>query len=104
MSYNISELVERITDAFPDRLAVVTPDRRISYRDLDEEANRLAHPLRERGFGANDHIALHLRSSVEYLVGMLAAFKIRAVPLNINYRYVRRELADLYHRMDIGAT
>jgi acyl-CoA synthetase (AMP-forming)/AMP-acid ligase II len=104
MSYNISELVERITDAFPDRLAVVTPDRRISYRDLDEEANRLAHHLRERGFGANDHIALHLRSSVEYLVGMLAAFKIRAVPLNINYRYVRRELADLYHRMDIGAT
>ena len=104
MSYNISELVERITDAFPDRLAIVTPERRISYRALDEEANRLAHHLREMGFGAGDHVALHLRSSVEYLVGMLATFKIRAVPFNINYRYVRRELADVYSRMDIGAT
>ncbi len=86
MSYNLSELVERITDAFPDRLAIVTPERRVTYQDLEAEANRLAHHLREAGFGTGDHVALHLRSSVEYLVGMLASFKIRAVPININYR------------------
>ena len=104
MSYNLSELIERITDGYPDRDAVVTPAARLSYAELDACANRLAHHLREQGIGADDNIGLHLRNGSEYLIGMLAAFKVRAVPVNINFRYVQRELADLYARMDIVAT
>ena len=104
MSYNLSELIERITDGYPDRDAVITPTERLSYAQLDARANQLAHYLRRQGIGADDNIGLHLRNGTEYLIGMLAAFKIRAVPVNINFRYVQRELADLYARMDIVAT
>jgi acyl-CoA synthetase (AMP-forming)/AMP-acid ligase II len=104
MSYNLSELIERITDSYPDRDAVVTPSERLSYAELDARANQLAHYLRSLGIGEDDNVGLHLRNGSEYLVGMLAAFKLRAVPVNINFRYVQRELADLYARMDIVAT
>jgi acyl-CoA synthetase (AMP-forming)/AMP-acid ligase II len=104
MSYNLSELIERITDGYPDRDAVVTPSERLTYADLDARANQLAHHLRARGIGEDDNIGLQLRNGSEYLIGMLAAFKIRAVPVNINFRYVQRELADLYARMDVVAT
>ena len=104
MSYNLSELIERITDGYPDRDAIVTPSERLTYADLDARANQLAHFLSQRGICPDDNVGLHLRNGTEYLIGMLAAFKIRAVPVNINFRYVQRELADLYARMDIRAT
>ena len=46
-----------------------------------------------RGVGAGDHVGLYLYNGHEFLEAMLAAFKLRAVPININYRYVEDELA-----------
>ena len=96
MSYNLSALFERVADAVPSRMAVISPLRRSTYAQLDERASRLANHLRASGIGAGDHIGLHLRNGTEYLEAMLAAFKVRAVPININYRYVASELASLY--------
>ena len=67
-------------------------DRRLTYGELDERANRLAHVLPARGVGPGDRVGLQLVNGSEYLEGMLAAFKIRAVPINVNYRYVEGEL------------
>ena len=47
---------------------------------------------RSHGIGPGDHVALYLYNGTEYLEGMLAAFKLRAVPINVNYRYVEEEL------------
>jgi acyl-CoA synthetase (AMP-forming)/AMP-acid ligase II len=103
MSYNLSELFERVVDAVPDRVAVIEHDRQATYAELDERANRLANHLAARGIGPGDHVGLQMVNTAEYLEGMLAAFKLRAVPVNVNYRYVERELEYLYDNADLVA-
>jgi len=103
VSYNLSELFERIADAVHDREAVVSPASRCSYAQLDTRATRLAHAFADRGIGRGDHIGLQLQNGVEYLEAMLAAYKLRAVPVNVNCRYVERELAYLYDDADLAA-
>ena len=101
--FNLADLFEIVVDAAPDREAVVSPARRLTFRELDERANRLAHVLSGLGIGAGDHVGLQLLNGSEYLEGMLAAFKLSAVPVNINFRYVEAELRHLYDDADLIA-
>lgn len=94
--FNLADLFESIVDAVPDRPAVVTGAHRLTYADLDGRANRLAHRLAAGGVDPGDSVGLQLVNGSEYLEGMLACFKLRAVPININYRYVDAELRYLY--------
>jgi 3-oxocholest-4-en-26-oate---CoA ligase len=103
VSYNLAELFERIADAVPEREALVTPVVRCTYAELDARASRFAHALAERGVGRGDHVGLQLRNGAEYLEAMLAAYKLSAVPVNVNYRYVESELAYLYDDADLAA-
>jgi len=102
-TYNLADLFESVVDAVGERVAVVDGGRRLTYTELDGRANRLAHHLEANGVGSGDHVGLHLRNGTEYLEAMLAAFKLRAVPVNINYRYVARELEHLYASMSLIA-
>ncbi|MER5623834.1 acyl-CoA synthetase [Streptosporangium sp. NPDC002544] len=103
MEFNHADLFEGIVDAVGDRTAAICGDDRRTYAELDAEANRLAHYLLDRGVSAGQHVGIHLYNGIEYLVGMLAALKIRAVPINVNYRYVEAELLYLYQDSDIVA-
>ncbi|MFE7117501.1 acyl-CoA synthetase [Streptomyces sp. NPDC057654] len=110
MEYNLADLFESIVDAVPDREALVFADhpgtgaeRRLTYAQLDAAANRLGHHLAERGVRPGDHVGLHLYNGVEYLQTLWACLKIRAVPVNVNYRYVEEELAYLYRDADLVA-
>jgi acyl-CoA synthetase (AMP-forming)/AMP-acid ligase II len=103
VEFNLADLFERVADTVPDHPAVVFDSRRLTFAELDERANRLAHALAARGVGAGDHVALYLYNSSEYLEGMLAAFKLRAVPINVNYRYVEDELVYLLTDADAVA-
>src|SRR5205823_13183034 len=94
---------ERVVDAVPDREVIVSPARRLTFRQLDERANRLANALSAAGVGAGDHIGLQLVNGSEYVEGMLAAFKLSAAPVNVNYRYVEKELQHLYDDADLVA-
>jgi 3-oxocholest-4-en-26-oate---CoA ligase len=101
--FNLADLFERVVDAAPEREVIVSPRRRLSYRQLDQRANALAHVLLDLGVTPGDHIGLQLLNGSEYLEGMLAAFKISAVPVNINFRYVEAELRHLYDDADLVA-
>ncbi|MFI6051982.1 acyl-CoA synthetase [Streptomyces violascens] len=110
MEYNLADLFESVVDVVPDREALVYIDhpgtgaeRRLTYRQLDAAANRLAHHLIDAGLRPGEHLGLHLYNGVEYLQTVLAALKARLVPVNVNYRYVEEELVYLYRDADLAA-
>ncbi len=102
-TYQIADLFEAIADAVPDNEAVICDGVRITYAELDRRATRLANFLRSRGLGKGDHIGTYMYNGIEYVTTMIAAFKISAVPININYRYVDDELAYLFGNADLKA-
>jgi acyl-CoA synthetase (AMP-forming)/AMP-acid ligase II len=87
----------------PDRTALVAGSRRLTYAELDERTDRLASALASRGIGKDDHVGLQLYNDAPFVESMIAAFKLRAVPININYRYVGEELRFLYENADLKA-
>ncbi|HUP84336.1 MAG TPA: acyl-CoA synthetase [Acidimicrobiales bacterium] len=95
-SFNLADLFESVARAVPEREAVACGTRRLTYAELDDRAGRLAAALAGEGVGPGDHVGLHLRNGTEYLEGMFAAFKLRAVPVNVNHRYVAGELRHLF--------
>ena len=101
--FTFADTFEVVADTVPDQTAIVTEDRRLTYAEVDERATRLAHVLAERGVGAGDHVGLYLYNGTEYIEAMLAAWKIRAVPINVNYRYVEEELVYLFDDADLAA-
>jgi 3-oxocholest-4-en-26-oate---CoA ligase len=103
MQFNLADLWERVADTVPAHEAFVCGERRLTFAAADARANRLAHVLQDNGIGAGDHVALYLYNGVEYLEGMLAAFKLGAVPINVNYRYVEEELRYLLDDADARA-
>ncbi len=109
MSLNLAALNEAIAAAMPDRAALAHGEKRLTFRDLTDRTRRVANFLLSRGItlhterselknweSGQNHVALYLHNSPEYLEAMLGAFKARAVPFNVNYRYVGEELLYLF--------
>ncbi|MEZ5323310.1 MAG: acyl-CoA synthetase [Microthrixaceae bacterium] len=96
MELNLADLFESVAETVPERVAVVSGPVRMTYSRLDERADRLAAVLAREGIGPGDFVGVQLPNGNEYLEVMLAAFKLRAVPVNVNYRYVGAELRHLY--------
>ena len=78
------ELIEEQAARTPDRIAVRCQDRGLSYRELDEQANQLAHWLRAHGVGPDQRVGLCMDRSLEMVVGILGILKASGayVPLN----------------------
>jgi acyl-CoA synthetase (AMP-forming)/AMP-acid ligase II len=103
MAFNLADLVEHTVDVVPDRTALVCGAREATFGQLEERANRLAHHLAGVGIGAGDHVAIYSYNSLEYVEAMLAAYKLRAVAINVNFRYVEDELIYLLGDSDAVA-
>ena len=96
MEFNLADLFESVVDQVGAETAMVSGARRLAYLDLDRRANRLAHYFEGVSIGPGDHIGIQLVNGTEYIEVMLACFKIRAVPINVNYRYGSGDLEYLY--------
>ena len=103
MQFNLADLLEHVVDHVPDREALYAEGRRLTFREFDARANRLAHHFAANGIGLGDHVGCHMMNGTEYLETMYALFKIRAVPVNVNFRYVAEELRYLYDDADLVA-
>jgi fatty-acyl-CoA synthase len=103
--FALGTINEAIAGAIPDQEAIVSPTRRLTWRDFQLRARRLANVLHGAGLGCHrergtlqpwesgqDHVALYLYNGHEYLEGMVGAYKARVAPFNVNYRYVEEEL------------
>ncbi|MDL4773258.1 acyl-CoA synthetase [Actinomadura xylanilytica] len=91
-SYNLADLLEILAEAGPERPALVAGDERRTYRELDERASRVGHHLAGAGVAPGEHVAILAYNRAEWIESMLGVFKIRAVPIPVNYRYVAGEL------------
>ncbi len=100
--FNIADLFEMVADTVPEREALICGEHRDTFASLEERANRMAHYLAKQGLGAGDHVGLYMHNCNEYLEAMLACFKIRAVPINVNYRYVDDELLYIFDNADLA--
>ena len=103
MEFNLADLFESLADIVGARTALVCGAQRLTYAELDARANRLAHALQAAGVKPGDHVGMYLYNGTEYVEGMLACLKIRAVPINVNYRYVEDELRYLFADADLVA-
>jgi amino acid adenylation domain-containing protein len=81
------QLFEEWVDRTPDAVALIVGTERLSYRQLDDRANQLAHYLRERGVGVNDYVGICMHRSIEMLVSILGVLKAGGayVPLDASY-------------------
>src|SRR3954469_5864734 len=103
MALNIADLFEHAVDAVPDAPALKIRERVMTYAELEAESNKLAHHLAANGLGTGDHVGVYSKNSIEHVIAILAVFKIRAVAINVNYRYVDGELDYLFDNSDIVA-
>ncbi|MGI8795248.1 MAG: acyl-CoA synthetase [Acidimicrobiia bacterium] len=100
MSFDFASVFESVADALPDRVALVRGDRRHTWGEFDDRSARLAGALSELGLGPDSKVASYLYNSNEYVEGLQATFKMRGVPVNVNYRYLEDELAYLLDNSD----
>ncbi len=103
MACNIADLIEHAVDAVPDRTAIVCDGKRVTYAQLEDRANRLAHHLAANGVAKDSTVGIYSLNSIEFVETMLAAYKLRAIPININYRYTATELAYIFDNADLVA-
>jgi 3-oxocholest-4-en-26-oate---CoA ligase len=103
MALHFADLFEHAADVFGDRLALMSAEQQVTYRELDERTSRLAHYLAGLGVGAGDHVGLYAHNSIEAAETILASCKLRAVAININYRYTENELQYMFADADLVA-
>jgi len=103
LAFQLADLFENVADHVPERTAIVYGERRLTFCAVDERATRLAHFLASHGVSQRDRVGLYLYNCNEYIETALAAFKVRAVPVNINFRYVEEELRYLLDDAGVSA-
>jgi acyl-CoA synthetase (AMP-forming)/AMP-acid ligase II len=103
MQFNLADLFEAAVDAYPEREYLVANGARRTYAEMEARANQLAHFLAAQGIGPGDHVGIYAYNSVEWVETAWAVFKLRAIWININYRYVKDELRYLLTNADLTA-
>jgi acyl-CoA synthetase (AMP-forming)/AMP-acid ligase II len=103
VALNIADLAEHAIDAVPDRVALISADEQLTYAQLEEKANRLAHYLKDQGVKKDDKVGLYCRNRIEIVIAMLGIVKAGAILVNVNFRYVEGELKYLFENSDMVA-
>lgn len=113
--FTVPAVVAAVAAAIPDRDLIIQGDRRFSYAQISDRANRLANYLHSRGLGCHteraelagheagqDLLGIYAYNGNEFVESLLGSFAARVAPFNVNFRYVRQELQ--YLLADAGAT
>lgn len=114
--WSLPVVLDIVTAAVPDREMVVWKSTRRTFADVAERTRRLGAFFQRRGLGVRrerqdlerwecgqSKVAILLSNCPEYIETMVGAFRARAVPVNINHHYNRREVASLLDQIDVDA-
>jgi acyl-CoA synthetase (AMP-forming)/AMP-acid ligase II len=100
MTMNLADMWEAVAAELPDATAQIHGDETSTYRDFEARAARLAGALRAHGVGPGTKVAMYLFNAPAWLETTFAALKLRAVPVNVNFRYLADELHYLLDNAD----
>jgi amino acid adenylation domain-containing protein len=89
---SLQQIVETQVSQQPDAIAVVNGEEQITYRELNERANQLAHYLREHGVGLNVQVGVLLERSVNFVVAMLGIIKAGGTYVPLDGTYPKQRL------------
>ena len=89
----LSDLVEDQARRVPDSVAVVFGGRQLTYRELNERANQLAHHLQKLGVGPDSLVAVCVERSLDMVVGLLGVLKAGGAYVPLDPRYPKDRLA-----------
>ena len=103
MTMNLGDAWEAVADQLGDEIALRHGAQAETFGQFERRAAQLAGALQAHGIGHDTKVALYLYNANEYLEACLAAFKLRAVPVNVNYRYLADELHYLLENADAEA-
>jgi 3-oxocholest-4-en-26-oate---CoA ligase len=96
-TFNLADLLGLVVETVPpDREALVCGVRRVTYHEFYERAQKLALWLHNEGIAAGDTIGIHAYSSIEFMEATFAAYMLKAIPVNVNYRYTADEARYVY--------
>ncbi len=85
-------LIEQAVDKYPDLIAVVSGDQSLTYRQLDEQANRLAHYLIVQGVGAESLVPVMMERSLEMVVALVAILKAGGAYLPLDFEHPQERI------------
>ena len=104
-SFDLSTVFHAVATAIPNNRVLIWRDLDLTYAQMDARIDGIAHYLTSLGLGCHterdqlrghqsgqDHMGLYLRNGNEYLEAMVAGYRARVAPFNVNYRYVEEEL------------
>jgi 3-oxocholest-4-en-26-oate---CoA ligase len=110
--WSLTRVFDVVGDTIPDRDMIVWGDVRRTFGDALTRADALAAHLRERGLGVHreraelenwecgqDRVAILMHNRPEHVESILACWRARAVPCNVNYQYTASEIAELFRML-----
>ncbi len=103
MKTTIGQLLQDKAEEHPDQEAIIFEDRRITYEELNEKAERLANFLMKRGIGRDDKVAIYLPNLPEWVVAWFAIPKIGAVVVPTDPWYKGGEIEYMFNDSDTRA-
>jgi 3-oxocholest-4-en-26-oate---CoA ligase len=103
MEMHFATVWESIADAIPDLPAVTHGDTTRTWSEYDERAARVATALGAAGLAPDSKVSLFMYNCNEYMESQYGVFKMRGVPINVNYRYLDDELWYLLDNSDSEA-
>ena len=92
----VDELLRRTAEAHPDRPAMRFYGKQVSYRELDDRADRFAAGLRRIGVKRGDRVSLLLPNTPHFFIAFFGILRAGAVVVQTNPLYTARELEELY--------
>ena len=103
MNLDFASVWEMVSDLVPENDALICGEDIVTWKEYDDRAAKLASLLTNSGLGDNSKVGLYLHNSNEYLEAQYSVFKIKGVPINVNYRYKEEELIYLLDNSDSEA-
>jgi len=93
---NLKLMLAEASGQYGEKTAVALGDRRLSYAELDEASNKVAHALLGMGVSKGDRVAMLLVNSPEFAVIYFGVVKIGGIAVPLDIRYKLDELAFLF--------